>query len=142
MTKPDCLLMGPVNEHLQKRLDEIVTVHRYWEADDKGALLKRIEPSTRIVVTGGGTGCSADVINALPDLELIASFGVGYDAVDVSAARAAGVRVTNTPDVLNDCVAEVALTLMLGLCHRLPQSDRYVRSGRWAEEGNMPLLRN
>ena len=139
MAKPDCLLMSPINDHLQERLEEIVTVHRYWEAKDGDALLEQLAPTVRSVVTGGGSGCSGEVIRALPSLELIASFGVGYDAIDVAAARAAGVRVTNTPDVLNDCVAEVALALMLGLCHRVPQSDRYVREGRWEREGNMPL---
>ncbi len=139
MTKPDCLLMSPINDHVQDRLDEIVTIHRYWEAEDAGAMLEDLAPSTRYVVTGGGTGCPAAVIEALPKLELIASFGVGYDAIDVDAARAAGVRVTNTPDVLNDCVAEVALALMLALCHRVPQSDRYVRDGRWERDGTMPL---
>ena len=139
MTKPDCLLMSPINDHVQDRLGEIVTVHRYWEAKDAEAMLKQLGPTVRSVVTGGGTGCPAEVIRALPMLELIASFGVGYDSIDVDAARAAGVRVTNTPDVLNDCVAEVALGLMLALCHRIPQSDRYVREGRWEQEGNMPL---
>ena len=139
MAKPDCLLMSPINDHLQGRLNEIATVHRYWEAGDGEAMLEQLAPTVRSVVTGGGTGCPAEVIRALPNLDLIASFGVGYDAIDVDAARAAGVRVTNTPDVLNDCVAEVALALMLGLCHRVPQSDRYVREGRWEREGNMPL---
>ncbi len=139
MSKPDCLLMSPINDHLQARLEEIVTVHRYWEAEEAVAMLAQLAPTARSVVTGGGTGCPAEVIQALPNLEIIASFGVGYDAIDVDAARAAGVRVTNTPDVLNDCVAEVALALMLGLCHLVPQSDRYVREGRWEREGNMPL---
>ena len=61
-------------------------------------------------------------------------FGVGYDAVDVTAAREHGVSVTNTPDVLNDCVAETTLALMLALCHRVPQADAYVRAGRWESE--------
>ncbi|MGF1552099.1 MAG: 2-hydroxyacid dehydrogenase [Paracoccaceae bacterium] len=139
MTKPDLLMIGPMNDHVTAELDRDFTIHRYWQADDRAALLDRLAPTTRHVATGGHHGCSAEVIEALAKLELIASFGVGYDAVDVDAARGAGVSVTNTPNVLNDCVAEVTLMLMLALAHRLPQADAYVRAGRWAREGGFPL---
>lgn len=74
----------------------------------------------------------------LPKLEIIVCQGVGYDAIDVAYAAERGIPVTNTPDVLNDAVAELALGLMVGLCRRLPQVDRYVRDGGWLK-GNYPL---
>ena len=75
----------------------------------------------------------------LPALEIVSIMGVGYDGVDVAAAKARGAMVTHTPDVLNDDVADLALALALSIARRLPQADRYVRAGRWASDGPMPL---
>jgi lactate dehydrogenase-like 2-hydroxyacid dehydrogenase len=86
-------------------------------------------------------GCPAALIARLPALEIIASFGVGYDSIAVEAAAARGVRVTNTPDVLNDAVAELTVGLMVGLARGLPACDAWVRSGRWEAEGGLPLTR-
>ncbi|CAN5604011.1 2-hydroxyacid dehydrogenase [soil metagenome] len=138
MARPDLLMIGPMAKAVIEELERDFTVHRLWEAADPPALLEELAPRVRHVATGGHHGCSAEIIEALPQLEVIASFGVGYDAVDVAAARKHGVRVTNTPDVLSDCVAAMTLGLMLALCHRLPQADRFVREGRWAK-GNFPL---
>lgn len=79
-------------------------------------------------------------MDRLPNLEIIANFGVGYDAIDIDAAKERGIRVTNTPDVLSDDVADLALALMLDVSRRLTFGDRYVREGKW-EEGNFPLQR-
>ena len=87
------------------------------------------------MATDGHFGIAPEVLAALPGLEIVASYGVGYDAIDTAACRARGVRVTNTPDVLNDAVAELALGLMLALCRRIPQADAYVRAGRWPQGG-------
>jgi lactate dehydrogenase-like 2-hydroxyacid dehydrogenase len=75
----------------------------------------------------------------LPKLEIIASFGVGTDNIDLKAAKAAGVRVTNTPDVLNDAVAELTIGMMISLARRIPQGDRFVRDGKWLK-GNLGLF--
>ena len=74
----------------------------------------------------------------LPKLELIACFGVGVDAVDLPAAKARNIAVTNTPDVLTDDVADLAIGLMVATLRRIPQADRYVREGKWLK-GTMPL---
>ncbi|WP_128291309.1 2-hydroxyacid dehydrogenase [Afifella aestuarii] len=131
MTRPELLMVGPLADAVTAEIEKDFTVHRYFAADDKEALLSEIGERVRFVATGGHHGCSAKIIEALPKLEIISSFGVGYDAVDVEAAKRAGVHVTNTPDVLNDCVAEMTVGLMIALAHRLPQTDRYVREGRW-----------
>jgi hydroxypyruvate reductase len=80
----------------------------------------------------------AALIAQLPALEIISIMGVGYDGVDVTAAKARGVVVTHTPDVLNDDVADLAIALALNVARRIPQADRHVREGRWPQ-GNMPL---
>jgi lactate dehydrogenase-like 2-hydroxyacid dehydrogenase len=98
-------------------------------------------PGIRAVVTGGAEGIKAGTIDALPDLEIIAVCAVGYDATDVDHARARGVAVTNTPDVLTDDVADLALALMLAASRRIPQHDRYLRAGDWVSRGSAPLTR-
>ncbi len=92
----------------------------------------------RIIAAGGESTVSAQTMDALPALALISVMGVGYDGVDVAHARARGVMVTHTPDVLNDDVADLAMALMLSVTRRLVQADAYVRSGGWAQ-GPLPL---
>ena len=129
--KPEVMVIGPMPRPLSERLERDYAVHRYAELRDDPATLSELGPRIRAVVTDGHRGCPAEVMEALPRLELIASYGVGYDSIDVESARARGVRVTNTPDVLNDAVAELAIGLMIALCRRIVDADRYVREGRW-----------
>ena len=74
-----------------------------------------------------------------PALEIISSFGVGYDNIDAKAAARLGIIVTNTPGVLDDEVADTALGLMLMTVRQLPQAERYLRAGQWTAEGAYPL---
>ena len=78
---------------------------------------------------------------ALPNLGAVVNFGVGYDTTDVDAAASRGVVVSNTPDVLTDCVADTAVGLTIDTLRQFSASDRYVRAGRWPVEGNYPLTR-
>lgn len=87
-----------------------------------------------ILLTNGEGTVSADLINALPHLQLIADFGVGYDGIDVVAAREHGVRVTHTPDVLTDDVADLALGLLLATARRIPAAHRFATSGAWSHQ--------
>jgi len=130
--KPEILQIAPMQPSVESALGAAYTVHRYWEAPDKPALLAAIGPRVRGVATDGHYGIAPEILAALPKLEIVASYGVGYDAIDTRACKAKGVRVTNTPEVLNDAVAELALGLMIALCRRLPQADAHVRAGRWA----------
>jgi lactate dehydrogenase-like 2-hydroxyacid dehydrogenase len=130
--KPEVLQIAPMQPAVESALGGAYTVHRYWEAADKPALLAEIGPRVRGVATDGHYGIAPEILAGLPKLEIVASYGVGYDAIDTRACKAKGVRVTNTPEVLNDAVAEIALGLMIALCRRLPQADQFVRSGRWA----------
>lgn len=96
-------------------------------------------PRIRGILTRGRAPTSAALIARLPALELIANFGVGYDSIDLAAAAAAGVIVTNTPDVLNDEMADFTVGLLLATIRQLPQADRFLREGRWARGETPPL---
>lgn len=144
MSSPDVLLMAPLHAPTQQKLESAYTVHRFWEAADKQALLASLADKCRAVVTTGGRGIDAATIDRLPKLEIVACFGVGVDAIDVPHCRSRGVAVTNTPDVLTEEVADLALALLLATVRQIPQGDRFVREGKWLK-GGMPLtasLRN
>ncbi|MFK7945257.1 MAG: 2-hydroxyacid dehydrogenase [Paracoccaceae bacterium] len=118
-------------------LDDAFTVHKLKGAADADALLADVGPRIRGIATMGK--CDAALMQACPNLEIVSSFGVGYDGVDVSYARANNIRVCNTPDVLNDAVAEMTFGLMISLCRRIPQAERYLKAGRWKAEGDHPF---
>ena len=90
------------------------------------------------VVTRGESIFGADLMDALPNLEIISNFGVGYDGIDALAAKARGVMLTHTPDILTDETANTALVLALDVTRRISESDRFVRAGKWPG-GEMPL---
>jgi D-3-phosphoglycerate dehydrogenase len=114
------------------------TLHRLWEAADRQAFIAEHAPDIRAIATRGELGANAELIASLPKLELIACYGVGTDGIDLAACRARGIRVSNTPDVLNGDVADLAVGLTLALQRRIPAGDAFVRSGAWAQ-GPMPL---
>ena len=137
--KPDLLTVARLAPFLLEPLQAAFTVHdRLHETDP--AALARLAPQIRAICGSGESKVSAELINQLPALEVISIMGVGYDGVDVAAAKARGVMVGHTPDVLNDDVADLALALMLNVARRLPQADQYVRQGQWPG-GPMPLAR-
>lgn len=132
----DILMTGPMHPVCMEGIAKLGTVHRLWEAADRDALLAEVGPKIEVIATA--TGCPTELMKRLPNLKLISSYGVGYDSIDVKAANALGVRVTNTPDVLNDAMAEITLGLMIALGRRLVETDAFVRAGKWAE-GGFPL---
>jgi lactate dehydrogenase-like 2-hydroxyacid dehydrogenase len=139
MTKPEVLELIDVHPGTTARLDEAYALHRLWQASDQARFLAEAGPRVRAAVTNGIVGIKGDVIEALPALEIIGVFGVGVDAVDLATAKARGVRVTNTPDVLTEGVAELGIALLLAIARRIPFNDRYVRAGRWPKEGDPAL---
>lgn len=94
----------------------------------------------RAIVGGGEARIDQALMDQCPKLEVITICGVGYDGVDVQAAKARGVPVTHTPDVLNDDVADLGLALLLGVARNLPAADQFTRQGAW-EKGPFPLTR-
>ena len=135
----EVLIAGKMPQYTMDRLESAFKCHRLWETNDSTALIERLAPHVRAIATTGHDGASAEMIAKLPCLEIISCFGVGVDAIDLNAAKQANVTVTNTPDVLNDDVADLAVGLALSITREIPQGDRYVRDGRWSSEGMMPL---
>lgn len=129
------VMLGAMLPTVGEALEKHFTVNKHVEANDE-AVFFAANKDTRFMATG--RGCSADTMDKLPALEVIASFGVGTDSIDLDAAKSRGIRVTNTPDVLNDAVAELAMSLMLSLCRRIVVADKHVRDGKWPD-GGYPL---
>jgi lactate dehydrogenase-like 2-hydroxyacid dehydrogenase len=138
--KPEILLLEAMMPEIEGRLDEAYTVYRPFKAADRAALIASVAPRVRAIVTGGGIGASNDLVDALPALEIIAINGIGTDAVDLQRAAARAIRVTTTPDVLTEDVADMALALLLAVSRRICVGDRFVRDGRWPT-GGLPLAR-
>ncbi|HEX2256212.1 MAG TPA: 2-hydroxyacid dehydrogenase [Afifellaceae bacterium] len=137
--KPDVLVVHRLMPHVMEALESAYECHPLWKADDRDSLLAEIGPRVRGIATSGFVGADAALMDACPKLEIISSFGVGYDTIDVAHARKRGVIVTNTPDVLNDEVANTAVALLLVVARKIIAYDRYVRGGRWEREGDPPL---
>ncbi|MDJ0609511.1 MAG: 2-hydroxyacid dehydrogenase [Kiloniellales bacterium] len=138
--KPEIVMVGPMMPHVVAALDQDFQIHRLWEAPDAGALLGKAA-AARGIATTGDLGADAALMDALPKLEIVACYGVGVDAIDLTHAAKRGVTVTNTPDVLTDDVANLAVGLMLDVTRGISAADRFVRRGDWLK-GPMPLSRS
>ncbi len=137
--QPEVLVVAKLWAPMMEALRGAFRMHdRIHETDPTAfaAVATRI----RAIAGSGESKVSRELIAQLPKLEVISVFGVGYDGVDVAAARERGISVTNTPDVLNDEVADLAIGLAIAVARRIPQADRYVREGKWPG-GPMPLAR-
>lgn len=141
MMKPQILQVGAYPEWDQGPLEDAFHIHRYFDAADKAALLAEVGPQVRGIATRGDLGASAAMIAACPNLEVIAVYGVGFDAVHLPSCTARGIRVTNTPDVLTDDVADIAVAMLLALVRKVGPAEDWVRSGDWAAQGMFPLTR-
>jgi lactate dehydrogenase-like 2-hydroxyacid dehydrogenase len=120
--------MGVVAELIEERLP----LHRLWLEPDRDAWIAEHGPSVRAIVSAGGDGrIDEALMRRLPSLEIVASFGVGYDHVDARWAGERGIIVTHTPGVLDDEVADVAMALTIMAVRQLPQAERYLRAGKW-----------
>jgi hydroxypyruvate reductase len=110
------------------------------DATERGAFLAQHGKRVRGVATSAAVGVDAALVAALPELQVISSFGVGLDRLPLALAAERGIAVGYTPDVLNDCVADLAFALLLDVARRVAESDRFVRRGDWLR-GAFPLAR-
>lgn len=136
--KPRVLQNARFTPAMEDRLAEQFDVHRLWIEADVGAFLAQHGDEFVAVVTNGAVGVDAALIDALPSLRLIASRGVGFDRIDLAAARQRNVAVSNTPGVLNDCVADLAIGTLLAVARNVCSADRFVRRGDWLN-GRFPM---
>ncbi|TCN40146.1 lactate dehydrogenase-like 2-hydroxyacid dehydrogenase [Kribbella orskensis] len=132
MARPTVLMPGPMNRSVLAGTAEQFEVIRLWEADDPDSVLAERGKDIVAVANSGATVDGA-FLDKLPSLQIVASFGVGYDKIDATAAAERGVVVTNTPGVLDDEVADTALGLLLMTAREFPQAERYLRAGKWNE---------
>jgi len=135
------LAIGPFTEDEQKHLASTFDSLFLTTPDALSDLDKSILSGIKAVAYKGHKAFGAAEMAQLPNLGIIANFGVGYDAIDVTAASARDIRVTNTPDVLNDDVADLAVGMILMQSRRMEAASGWVRSGNWAKVGDLPLNR-
>ena len=137
--KRTVLALQPLLAHEMDVLEQEFNVLRLWESQEpETVIVNNSHEIVGILSTYNGSGVSKRLMEALPNLEIIAQFGVGYDNIDLVAAQERDIVVTNTPDVLTDDTADVALFLMLNVARRAVEADMFVRVGRW-HSGAMPL---
>jgi lactate dehydrogenase-like 2-hydroxyacid dehydrogenase len=133
--KPDVLLLGPARPVFLDGLGAAFTVHRLPEQNPEAALAA-IAPRLRAVAVSSVVDrVDAALMRRLPRLEIVSTFGVGYDHIDARHAGAHGIVVTNTPDVLTEEVADTAIGLLLCTAREFVEAERYVRAGKWRERG-------
>jgi len=134
----DLLQVSQLPPFLVERLEKEFTLHDFVAPSDPDKLLEEVGPKIRGILAGGMKGPNANLINRLENLEIIASFSVGFDATDVVAAQARGVIVTHTPEVLTGDVADLAMTFILMAPRRIAEAERFLRAGKWTQ-GRMDL---
>ncbi|MCA1491958.1 2-hydroxyacid dehydrogenase [Ensifer sp. NBAIM29] len=135
MSRPRILVPGKINPRVLERLPEMFETVRI-ERTDAALVTADMADIAGIAVSGR---LPIALMEAFPKLEIVANFGVGYDGVDVGRAAARGIVVTNTPEVLNEEVADTAIGLLINTVRQLPQAEEWLRQGRWARDGNFPL---
>jgi lactate dehydrogenase-like 2-hydroxyacid dehydrogenase len=140
MKSPDVLMPAKGMDLIEEQLSARLPLHRLWLEPNPDLWLAEWGPRIRaIAMTGGHAPLDEAYMRQFPKLEIISSFGVGYDNIDAKAAARLGILVTNTPGVLDDEVADTTLGLMIMTVRQLPQAERYLRAGQWSAKGAYPL---
>jgi lactate dehydrogenase-like 2-hydroxyacid dehydrogenase len=139
VNKVNILQIGAYPDWDMDALGKNFILHPYFTAEDKDAFIAGCAGSIRGVATRGDLGLSRKLIEALPHLEIISVYGVGYDGVDLDAARERNIHVTNTPDVLTKDVADFGVAMMLAASRGIIAAEQWVRSGDWGQKGMYPL---
>ncbi|WP_371153279.1 2-hydroxyacid dehydrogenase [Jannaschia sp. 2305UL9-9] len=142
MTKVKLLQIGGITERMRAALADQFDIDILFDQPDRAAFLAAHGADYPAILTNGHYGVPEDVDAATPNLKVVSSYGVGYDAIDADACAARGIKVAHTPDVLNDEVADTFVLLWLAVSRELIPSDRHARSGKWETDGNYPLTRS
>ena len=135
MAQPDILVTAPLPPFLYDPLKADYRCHDYYQASHKPGLLAAEGARVRGLVQGGGTVTPTTLLDELPRLEIISVFGVGYDGVPVDYCKQRGIKVTNTPDVLTDDVADVAVALVMMTGRGFVRLNRFLHAGGWQKKG-------
>lgn len=142
-TRPVILQMAELARFPYRNIDDRFEVIRYWQVDDVEAMLTRDGARIRGMIAAGSHRIDDSILNKLPNLEVIANIGVGYDRLDIEAVARRGIVATNTPDVLTEEVADLTVGLLIATIRRIPQGERHIREGEWMKRPfpNSPSLR-
>ena len=136
--KEDIVLTIPIYASAVEQLDQLFTVHRLWQAKHRSAFFAEIKDRVRAIATGGGYRIDGELMDELPKCEIISTMSIGVDHIDLAAAKQRKIKITNTPDVLTDDVADIGMALVLAVARRIVTGDRHVRDGLWLK-GMLPL---
>jgi hydroxypyruvate reductase len=137
--KPEIIITAKGHAGTMATLQSEFAAHLLSDAPDRNAFLQQHAEKVRGLATFGPMPVDGKVMDALPKLEIISNFGVGVDAINLDDARKRKIIVTNTPDVLNECVADTAIALVLNTLRKFPQSEMHLRAGNWVARGAYPL---
>jgi len=135
----EVLLPSRLPDLVMEGLSRILTIHKLWEATDPQVMIDKVRDRVQGLATSYASGrIDGAMMSQFPNLKIVAHYGVGYDIIDAAWAGAHGIIVTNTPDVLSDEVADLAMGLLLATVREIPQADTFLRAGHW-HQGNFPL---
>ncbi|KAI3525037.1 hypothetical protein L1887_03708 [Cichorium endivia] len=132
------LITSPMYSYLEQELASRFKLFRLWDFPQMDEFLKENSGLIRAIVGNPNFSTNREVIDSLPALEIVSSFSVGLDSIDLAYCKEKGVRVTNTPDVLTEDVADTAIGLILATLRGICECDRYVRGGLW-KKGDFKL---
>ena len=132
VAKPQLVFWARGRASMISALQESVELHHFTDMAQAEQALQQLGPSISGLVTSASVGAKASLLQLLPNLKVVSSFGVGVDALDLKYLKEKRIPVGYTPDVLNDCVADLTLGLMLDITRRISENDRLVRNGSWA----------
>lgn len=132
--------IGPTTPPLDDRLAQLFDIHPLWKEADPAAYLAKHGGGFKAAVTHLRHAFPGSLMDALPNLAVISSFGVGYDKIDVPEAQRRGIQVANTPQVLDGCVADLAMGLLIDAARGMSATDRFVRGGEWQAGRQRPLM--
>ena len=134
------LIMSHMPQYFIDLADKNFNTYKLWLQDDEDKYLNDIKLEIDAIAVMGGYKITPDLMKSMPNLKIIACYGVGYDAIDISYAKSLGIKVTNTPEVLNDEVADTAIALMLCVYKQIIKADKFARNNSWTD-GDFPLTK-
>lgn len=140
--KKELLTFCGINDRMREQLEKTFNIHQMKDIENLDAFLDQYGESIEGIATTGHDGCPQPILDRLPNLKIMSSYGVGYDGIDTDAANKRNIVVTHTPNVLNNDVANTAILLMLAVSRRIIVDDKWVRSGNWLNKGVAPLTQS
>lgn len=132
------LIMSEMPQYFVNLADKNFNTHKLWLQNDEDKYISEVQEKVDAIAVMGGYKITPKLMKSMSNLKIIACYGVGYDAIDIDYAKSLGIKVTNTPEVLNDEVADTAIALMLCVYKQIVDADNFARNNSWVN-GDFPL---